>query len=208
MLFLEYAPLFLVFTAGTVGALRFRRLEPALRYLACLVFFEIFVEIVSRAITPNLFVLPADTMVEFGFLAWMYRRAFWPSVLSRWLPAVAVVFGAASLVSYTEPATLLHFNTVQRFAESLLVLGLVLLYFYKVIRELAIKHLEREPLFWVSVGLLLYFSGNIFIFVSSNYVIQHSKALSLRMWDVHAMLYMALNSLYAVALWISPSTRK
>ncbi|MBF9223764.1 hypothetical protein [Hymenobacter ruricola] len=208
MSFLNYAPLLLVFVAGAVGAARFGRLDPALRCLAGLIFFEIFVELLSRAVTPNLFVLPADTMVEFGALAWMYRRAFWPSALSRWLPAVVAVFAAASLVSYAEPARLLQFNTVQRFAESLLVLGLVLRYFYTVIRELAIEHLEREPLFWVSVGLLLYFSGNVFIFISSNYVIQHSKTLSLRLWDVHALLYMVLNGLYAVALWISPSTRK
>ena len=84
----------------------------------------------------------------------------------------------------------------------------MLLYFYTVIRELVIIQLEREPLFWISVGLLLYFSGNVFIFVSSNYVIQHSKALSLKLWDIHAVLYMVLYGLYAWALWITPSNRK
>jgi len=208
MLFLSYAPLVLVVVAGIVAALRFRYLSPPLRCLASLIFFELFVELVSRAVSPNLFLMPIDTLVEFGLLAWMYRRAFRPSALSRWLPAVVAGFALASLPSYAQPANLLHFNTWQRFAESVLILGLVLLYFYRVIRELVIVHLEREPLFWVSVGLLLYFSGNVFIFVSSNYVLQHSKALSLRMWDIHAMLYMVLYGFYTWALWIIPSTRK
>jgi hypothetical protein len=208
MLFLEYGPLVLVFVAGLVGALRFKHLDPALRCLAGLAFFELFIELLSRSVTPNLFLFPADTMVEFGLLAWMYRRVFWPSALSRWLPAVVVIFGASSLVSYAEPATLLQFNTMQRLVESVLILGLVLLYFYKVIRELVIVRLEREPLFWVSVGLLLYFAGNVFIFVSSNYVIRQSTALSMRLWNTHAVLYMVLYGLYAWALWISPSSRK
>lgn len=205
---LNYGPLFLVFVAGIAGVVRFKRLAPPLRYLASLVFFALFIELVSRAVSPNLFLLPVDTLVEFGLLAWMYRRAFQPSAPSRWLPAVVAAFALASLLSYAEPANLLHFNSWQRLAESVLILGLVLLYFYRVIRELVIVHLEREPLFWVSVGLLLYFSGNVFIFVSSNYVLQHSTALSLRMWDIHAILYMVLYGFYIWALWISPSTRK
>ncbi|HEX8349865.1 MAG TPA: hypothetical protein VF598_07875 [Hymenobacter sp.] len=212
MPYLAYASVIPVIIATAVAVIRFKRLEPALRCLAYLVVFAAVIELVSRGMValqrPNLFLFPIDTLVEFGLLAWMYRRAFWPSAVSRGLPVVVSVFSLVSLLSYTEPANLFHFNALQRFAESFLVLGLVLLYFYKVIRELVIVHLEREPMFWVSVGLLLYFSGNVFIFVSSNYVLQHSEALSLRLWNIHALLYMALYSLYAVALWISPSIRK
>jgi hypothetical protein len=201
-----------VVIACAVGAARFKRLEPALRCLVGLVFFELLIEIVSRVLAshhrPNLFVLPIDTLVEFGLLALMYYRASWPAAKGRGLLALIAVFSLISLFSYTSPANLVRFNSIQRFAESFLVLGLVLLYFYKVIRELVIVNLEREPMFWVSVGLLLYFSGNVFIFISSNYVIQHSRDLSMKLWDVHAILYMVLNGLYAGALWISPSSKK
>ena len=62
-------------------------------------------------------------------------------------------------------------------------------------------------MFWVSVGLL-YFSGNVFTFISSNYVIRHSQGLSLKLWHVPALLYIVLNGLYAAALWIIPSSKK
>ena len=208
----QYAALVPVVGATLVGAVRFRHLKPALRVLACLIFFAFLMEIVSRTLAahqkPNLFLLPLDTLVEFGALAWMYRRVLWPSALSRWLPAVVAVFSLASLLSYANPASLYQFNTGQRFVESLLVLGLVLVYFYRVLRELVVVHLEREPIFWVSVGLLLYFAGNVFIFVSSNYVLQHSPALSSRLWYIHSMLYIMLFGLYTWALWISRSTAK
>ena len=208
----QYAALVPVVSATLVGAVRFRHLKPALRVLAYLIFFALLMEVVSRMLAarqkPNLFLLPIDTLVEFGALAWMYRRALQPSALSRWLPAVIAVFSLASLLSYANPVSLYRFNTQQRFVESLLVLGLVLVYFYKVIRELVVVHLEREPMFWVSVGLLLYFAGNVFIFVSSNYVLQHSTALSHQLWAIHSLLYMVLFGLYTWALWISPLTTK
>lgn len=212
MPYFKYASLVPVILALLVGAVYFKRLEPALRYLASLIFFEAFVEILSRALgaqhKSNLFLFPIDTLVEFGLLAWMYRTVLRPSAVSRWLPVVVVLFSLVSLYSYIEPENLFRFNTVQRFAESFLVLALVLLYFYKIIRDLVIINLEREPMFWVSVGLLLYFSGNVFIFVSSNYVIQRSTTLSQKLWNIHALLYMVLYGLYTWALWISQSNRK
>jgi hypothetical protein len=212
MFYFKYLSLVPVIVATMVAIVRFHRLPAALRCVAGLVFFSDFVEIVSRVLgarqQSNLFLLPIDTLAEFGLLAWMYRLALRPSAVSRLLPAVVAVFALASLFSYANPASLYEFNSVQRFAESLLIIGLVLLYFYKVIRELVIVHLEREPLFWVSVGLLLYFSGNVFIFVSSNYVLQHSKSLSLRLWNIHELLYMVLYGLYAWALWMKPSTQR
>jgi hypothetical protein len=201
-----------VAVAGVVGVVRFKRLPHPLRYLVASIVAALLVELVSRMLAarhqPNLFLAYLDTLLEFGLLAGLYRLVLRPSAVSRWLPAVVVVFSLSSLLPYLQPTDLLQFNTWQRLAESLLVLGLVLLYFYKIIRELLIVHLTREPLFLVSVGLLLYFSGNVFIFISSNYVLRHSPELGGKLWAIHGLLYMVLNSLYAIALWISPSTRK
>lgn len=202
-----------VAVAGVVGIVRFRRLPAPLRYLVASIVAALLVEVVSRVLAarhqPNLFLAYLDTLLEFGLLAGLYRLVLWPWAVSRWLPAVVVAFSLSSLLPYLRPTDqLLQFNIWQRLAESLLVLGLVLLYFYKIIRELLIVHLTREPLFLVSVGLLVYFSGNVFIFVSSNYVLRHAPELGAKLWAIHALLYMVLNSLYAVALWISPSIRK
>ena len=201
-----------VAVAGVVGVVRFRHLSRPLRYLVASIVAALLVELVSRVLAarhqPNLFLAYLDTLLEFGLLAGLYRLVLRPSAVSRGLPVVVVVFSLSSLLPYLQPSDLLQFNTWQRLAESLLVLGLVLLYFYKIIRELLIVHLTREPLFLVSVGLLLYFSGNVFIFISSNYVLRHAPELGAKLWAIHALLYMVLNSLYAIALWISPSTRK
>jgi hypothetical protein len=64
--------------------------------------------------------------------------------------------------------------------------------------------LEHEPMFWVSTGLLLYFSGNVLIFLSSNAVLHLSLEISRNVWAVHALLYTFLNIFYVVALCVTP----
>ena len=209
---LELLSLIPITIAAVVGTWRFKELSSPLRGIVIVVFSELFMEGVSRVtgtfLKNNLFTLPIDTVLEFTLLAWVYRQILQPSVVSRWLPVVIGLFIVWGLLSYLRPNSVYEFNTLQRFTESLLVLSLVLLYFYKVIRELVIVQLEREPMLWVSLGLLLYFAGNVFIFISSNYVMQRSSALSLQLWAVHAVIYMVLNLSYALALWIAPSNQK
>lgn len=201
-----------VLVAAIVGAVRYRHLPPALRCLAWLAWYTLSMEVFTRALglfyQSNLFMTSLDTALEFGLLAAVYRQALRPSALSRWLPVVAGIFMLVSLLSYLRPAGVAQFNPGQRFAESLLVLALVLAYFLKVIRELLVVRLERDPMFWVSAGLLLYFAGSVFVFLSSNYVLRHSNTLSLRLWAVHAGLYMVLYGLYSLALWMKPSRPK
>ena len=201
-----------VVVAALVGGVRYRCLSPPLRRLAWLAWYTLGVESFARALElfhqSNLFVTSFDTMLEFGLLAAVYQQVLRPSVLSRWLPVVVGIFTLASLLSYLRPAAAEQFNPAQRFAESLLVLTLVLTYLLKTLRELTVVRLEREPMFWVSTGLLLYFAGSVFIFLSSNYVLRHSRALSLRLWAVHAALYMVLYGLYSLALWMKPSRPK
>ena len=201
-----------IIIAFSIGVWHFKQLSGPMRGVLTLVFCELLVEGASRLalqlLGGNLFLLPIDSVLEFGLLAWIYRQVLRPSWASRALPVAVGAFTVWGLLIYSQPGKIYQFNTWQRFAESLLVLGLVLLYFYKVIRELVIVHLEREPMFWVSMGLLIYFAGNVFIFISGNYVLQRSEALSTRLWDIHALFYIVLNSLYALALWIAPSNKK
>jgi hypothetical protein len=64
--------------------------------------------------------------------------------------------------------------------------------------------LEQEPMFWVSAGVVLYFTGNSLIFLTSNLTLFYSRELSLTVWTVHALLYSFLHGFYIVALCVTP----
>lgn len=194
-----------VVVAAGIGAVRYRRLDAIQRYLAVLSFCALAIEIIARSLMylkrSNLFLAPIDTVLEFSLLMLMYRLALRPSVASRFVPVLLVGFVLGSALSYSLQLNTVEFNPVQRFIESICVLTFVLLFFRReILRKKVTVALERLPIFWASAGLLLYFSGSILIFLSSNAVLHYSQAMSVSVWAIHALLYTFLNIFYAIAL--------
>ena len=148
---------------------RYRRLDVARRYLVWLSLLALLVSIVSiwlaRHRRPNLFLAPIDAAIEFTLLALMYRRTLQRLAVARYLPATIGVFLLGTALSYQPRLDTVEFSPLQHTIESVALLALALLYFrYKLRPPMSMAPLEYEPMFWVSAGLLLYFSGNLLIF--------------------------------------------
>ena len=190
-----------------VGVFRYRRLDPTRRYLVWLSLLALAVTAASLTLAhfkrPNLVLVPIDTAIEFTLLALMYRRTLRPMAITRYLLAAIGLFLLGTVLSFRPRLDTAEFSPVQHFVESVAVL--VGLYFRrKLTRPVSLASLEREPMFWVSVGLLLYFSGSILIFLSSNAWLRLSVATSRTVWAIHALLYIFLNCFYVVALCVNP----
>lgn len=92
------------------------------------------------------------------------------------------------------------FNTYARGLESIIMIALSLLTFNKILVELDTRYPTKQPVFWVNTGVLFYFSGNLVVFVLSNYI-SNNNPLLLVAWGIHAILMAILNSFIAVGLW-------
>lgn len=197
-----------VVLAGAIGLGRLRQLPRALRYLLALIGLTLLTELVSRLLwlqhRPNLFLQPIYTVGELSLLVLLYRQVLGLAWFARVVPWLLGGFAAFTLVSSLLTPNLQHFSSVLKVVESVIVLGCVLLYFRQLLNELRVEHLEREPLFWVSLGLLLYFLGDVHIFLFSNYLMGYSKQINMTVWAVHAGLYMVLHCCFALALWLHP----
>lgn len=192
-----------------VGVVRYRQFDPTRRYLVWLSLLALVVTIANLTLAhfkrPNLVLAPIDTAIEFTLLALMYRRTLKPMAVTRYLPAAIGLFLLGTALSFRPRLDTAEFNPVQHFVESVAVLALVGLYFRsKLTRPVSLAPLEREPMFWVSAGLLLYFSGSILIFLSSNALLHLSLEASRNVWAIHALLYIFLNCFYVVALSVNP----
>ena len=207
--FISYSSNIPLIAAGGLGVVRYRWLDATRRYLVWLSLLALLVSGVAiwMALSkrPNLFLAPIDAAIEFTLLALMYRRALRPMAVARYLPGVVGAFLLGTALSYRPRLDTVEFSPVQHFIESVLVLALVLLYFRRKLRPpMSRAPLEYEPMFWVSAGLLLYFSGSILIFLSSNAVLRLSEEMSRNAWTIHALLYSFLNSFYVIALCVDP----
>ena len=199
----------MLLVAGVGGLLHFHRLPPAQRYLLGVVGWALLIEVVARVLgfyhQPNLFLVPIDLVGELTLLALVYQAVLRSATFTRWLPVVLAVFAAYALFSsWLGPGTI-RFRPDLQVTEDCLLLLLVGLYFRKLLNELVVKQLEREPMFWVSTGLFMYCLGNIQIALFSNYLLQrYSHQLNVNVWAVHALLVLLLYSCYALALWMRP----
>ena len=195
--------------ACVVGLVRYRRLETTRRYLVWLSWLALLVTGVAAWCVsqhrPNLFLAPIDTAIELTLLGLMYRRALRPWAGVRYLPLGIGLFLLGTAVSYVPRLDTMQFSPVQHFIEGVAMLTLALLYLGRLLRPpLTLAPLEREPMFWVSAGAVLYFAGSSLIFLTSNLTLFYSRELSLTVWAIHALLYSFLNGFYIVALCVNP----
>lgn len=193
--------------AGLLAALYWRRLPASLRPLAILALVALFTEILSRILwllkINNLFMLPLYMSVEFGLLVWLYGRA----IDSRWLRQVRwpLVIGFGLLANLeglliAQPSLL---DNAARLLESVAVILLALAYYHSSLRRPNTAYIWREPMFWVSTGLLFFFAGNFLVYTFTNFASYYHRPLVIHIWVVHAGLNSLLYVTYAYALWLS-----
>jgi len=195
-----------------VAIMRRRFLQAELIYICAFLLLSLLGELVSLTLSklhiPNLFLLHIYTLVEFNIIALFYRR-FFSTFYPKWLVIVLLlIFNSFVILNtlFLQPLTV--FNTYARGLESLMVIGLAILCFYKMLTELDIKHPETYPVFWINTGFLLYFAGSLILFVLANIAIeQPNQSLSLMSWGLHSCLFVLMHLAIGLGLWLSPNLR-
>lgn len=84
---------------------------------------------------------------------------------------------------------------------SLALIIVSILFFYKLINELRVENIHRQPIVWIAFATLFYYSGTLFIFLTFSYLIKTDSLKSI--WMLQLLLNITKNILFAVALWQS-----
>lgn len=201
--------LLLVAGAAAIGGGRYRQLAAPLRYLAWLVWFELPLEVLATGLGlwhhNNLFIMPFYTVGELVLLALVYGAAVQAAAFRRVLPWLVGLFILYTIFDCLLAPDLTWFKPGQQVLQSLLILAMVVLYFRQLLHDAQVVRLGREPMFWVSVGLALYFVGYLQIALFSNYMLRHySLQFNKNVWTIHTALFLFLHACYCVALALRP----
>lgn len=152
----------------------------------------------------NLPMLHLFTVLQFVLLANIMRKVLVPLISNRTLNILMMAFILFASIDALFLNGIDNFNSYSRPLASFILVFLALCYFYKTLKELKVKSLDKEPLFWLHIGILIYFSGSFFIFLFTNYIKTSNDAL-FTLWGIHAIFNIFLNISYAIALWIQPT---
>jgi hypothetical protein len=108
------------------------------------------------------------------------------------------IFGMVNMISYQESSI----NTYTLILESILVIIFSLYYFYWLLRVLPTSQLQRLPMFWLNSAHIIYFSGNLFLFVFTSYLVNVLNNNLLVYWTIHNILGIIEGFMIIVALWL------
>lgn len=192
---LLYSPL-AVLLPLVVALLRFKKFGPDLKVLTYHLVMVTIMSGISAAVwfmnKNNLPLLHVYTILEFSMIAWFYKIVLRGWVSERLFTILILLFALLALLNSLFLQDWHRFNTYPRSLESIFVIAFTIAYFHRMLSEVNINRMERSPLFWINTGFLFYFSGALFLFSLSNYIIPLGYRLNFLIWTVHALFSILL----------------
>lgn len=157
--------------------------------------FEIIFLLTSLNQIRNLWLFHIYTLIEFGFwgLYFFYQlKSTKFSVLIKWLMVIfLMIWIAAKFLG--EQFT--YLNDFTRPLESTILVVFSAIAIFQLQKDYLFS-LWKNPRFWINVGVLIYFSGNIFLFSLVNLVLYDTPDI----WIIHSFLNIITNICYAGGL--------
>ena len=198
----EYLSITATILTLIVALLKNKTLKFSMRVLFLYVITSAIIEVLivsfAKMSIPNLQLIKLFTIVEFTFLGLFYLK-FFRSKIHLWLIYVTLFcFYGLSLYHVLSVDQGSNIFISLSAIEGLALISLSVICFYELIKKIEYTSIFENPIFWVNSSILIYFSGNLFLFIFSNYILHEPDN---RVWILHNILNIFFNTLLIVAFW-------
>jgi hypothetical protein len=160
----------------------------------------------------NLFVFHISTPLEYIVLAMLYRKIIASAAVKKMILFSIPAFLALCILFSVFIQTPDTNNSYTIIMESVILVLLSLFFLRETLLLQQITVLHRYGLFWISVGILFYFTGNLVIEGMLNYMIDHSMELAKRMYRLGYIFKYLLFILFIIGAFsdktLIPSSKK
>lgn len=193
---------------AVVGLLRRRYLTAAGRCLwACALLgnllFGVLCEYGRIVLHNNILFLRTQVWLEAVLLGAAYYYTFAGSRSRQVVLALLLTFTLGAIV---ETVWFMDWRVANgpylHVTQAVLLIGLVLAYFERLLSYPSPVRLMREPMFVVSVGAVLYYAGTVFVYVLET-VLDNTDQIRMIFILEFSLRTFALNGSLAAALWLS-----
>ena len=128
----------------------------------------------------NLFIFHISTPLEYMILCMLYMDVIANKNLKKIIKVSIPMFVLFCILFSVFVQKLRTDNSYVVDVESIILIFLSLFFLREILLLQQIPDLHRFPMFWICVGILFYYTGNLIIEGMLNYMIQHSLKLALR----------------------------
>lgn len=114
-------------------------------------------------------------VVEASLLSAVFYRAIDIKVIKRIILIGTTTFVLLSIATTVFIQPLKDYPTISNAIEGTLIPAWVMLYFYSIYKSSSIIRLEKDPIFWLASGALLYFAGQFLLHSAFNYLLSYDR---------------------------------
>lgn len=141
------------------------------------------------------------SFVRVVFFSWfiMQYRFGKSNRVGRSLVASYLIFTSVNFIFWTTP---LYFSQLHFVAESIVLLLLCIIFFFRAIRDESETDWIKHPAFLVCAGISLYEAVNFFTFLFYNLLIEYKSFLKVA-WTIHNLTLVVLGIMLALGLYKS-----
>lgn len=138
--------------------------------------------------------------LEYAMILLLYQTQLAPQRKFPFIVIIVVLIIIQTIETFAfRGVTDFHAFSMAIFA--IVVTILVLAYFFKLIRNLPTVHIYYIPMFWISIGMLAFFTGNFFLYVVRDYLVQVMKDNMIFYWSLHNILGIVAYIFYSIGMW-------
>lgn len=136
-----------------------------------------------------------QTILEFTLISLIFYYVFDRDFLKKGILLLITLFIPIALVLIVENP--FYFNENLNGTSGLLLILITLTYFYRLLQNMSIPILSHSAMFWISSGVLLYFSGTIFVYIFSSVVFENNMPL----WSINLYLNILFHIMLTIGIW-------
>ena len=166
---------------------------------------EIFNWYTSIKSIQNHFIINTFIPIEFLLFSSIFWIALKTPIFKKILVGVVIITMLFTIGYHTSNSESYNrFGSLTNAVTYLSLMFIVIMYFYELLRELHIVRLSIHPMFWISVGVILYVSINFFLFIFGEFVMFNSSKEISKLWAIiNCTSTIIFRIFLAIGLWFS-----
>lgn len=213
----EFLEQFTLFSTASVllplviGIVTYSHHQKSQRLLFYLVVASVLTEVLaytfSKVLIPNVIVYNSYTFINFNIIFLIYLEISSPHLKITFI-TFQIVFNIFMVANAMFIQAFTSFNSNSMISASVVFLLLALYHFYKLLKEVKYQRLEKNPLFWLSSGLIIYYSATLILFLYIDQISKTDQAnvdLHLASWGLNSFFNLLRIAAFSIALWVRPT---
>ena len=156
----------------------------------------------------NLLLIHLSTIGETLLYIKIYREEFIDRTTRQRIRITSVIFAFFAIIDSIWLEGFQQINSYTNLAESIIVISLSFLFFEKTITQKRKTDIHRIPMFVATVGIVIYLSGTVVLYLTTNYFITLNDEYNTRlMYLISSVLLLLLSLLLSRAFLLAKPNR-